>query len=132
MQVSRAQRRALEAQNRRQPERLEPIPSQEFPSGPGTGSLLRAWRSRGFLVQEFPAPAPALVRLSVCRTAVDVAAGRWVDGITWEELQEIKAQVGYGAQDAVEVFPASADVINVANMRHLWVMQEPLVFAWRR
>lgn len=26
---------------------------------------------------------------------------------------------------------ADKDVVNVANMRHIWVLDEPLVFAWR-
>ena len=29
---------------------------------------------------------------------------------------------GCGARDAVEVYPADADVVNVANMRHLWLV----------
>jgi len=34
--------------------------------------------------------------------------------------------------DAIEIFPADMDVVNVANMRHLWVMAEPVEFAWRK
>ena len=33
---------------------------------------------------------------------------------------------------AVEVFPADDQVVNVANMRHLWVLPEPLPFAWEK
>jgi hypothetical protein len=33
--------------------------------------------------------------------------------------------------DAVEVYPPAGDVVNVANMRHLWVLRDRLPFAWR-
>lgn len=93
-------------------------------------SQLRVLRSRDFLVQEFAANAPAKVRLSVCRTTL--YGDRWQDGITWDDLQQIKRECGYGDADAIEVFPADADVVNVANMRHLWVMSEPVACAWRK
>ncbi len=80
-------------------------------------------------MQEFEAPRPALVRLSINRTTI--IGDRWADNITWDELQRIKNECGYTLHDAVEVFPAEKDVVNVANMRHLWVMKDPLPFAWR-
>lgn len=33
---------------------------------------------------------------------------------------------------AVEIYPAERDIVNVANMRHLWVLPERLPFGWRR
>jgi hypothetical protein len=90
------------------------------------------WRSRNFLVQEYDLQAkyPALVRLSICRTSI--SGDRWRDGISWDDLQRLKNECGYGGLDAVEIFPADNDVVNVANMRHLWVMAEPVRFAWRK
>ena len=77
------------------------------------------------------ASAPAIVRLSVNRTAIE--GPRWKEGVSWDELQAIKRQCGYGDHDAVEVFPRDVDVVNVANMRHLWILDpaQPLPFAWR-
>jgi len=49
-----------------------------------------------------------------------------------EALQEIKSAVGYGDRDAVEIFPAQKDLVNVANMRHLWIVPESIPFAWRK
>jgi hypothetical protein len=83
-------------------------------------------------VQEYAEAAPVLVRLSVLRTTLDPKVGRWVDGITWDELQSIKAQCGYGQHDALELYPIDSDVVNVANLRHLWVMASPVSFAWRK
>lgn len=54
------------------------------------------------------------------------------DGISWDALQEIKGAVGYADRDAVEIYPRDADVVNVANMRHLWITPEPIAFAWRK
>jgi hypothetical protein len=72
-----------------------------------------------------------LVRLSVLRTTLDAHTGRWLDGIAWDQLQDIKAQCGYAHHDAVEVYPRACDTVNVANLRHLWVMREPVAFGWR-
>lgn len=114
--------------NAKQPSKLVEVPRSEWP--PGFTEQRRALRSREFLVQEFDAPAPAFVRLSINRTTL--SGERWTDNITWDELQRIKAECGYSGRDAVEVYPPTSDVVNVANMRHLWVLSEPLAFAWRR
>ena len=127
IKATRAQQRRLEMDNAKQPATLREVPRDEWPSL--VWQPLRVWRSRDFLVQEFEAATPAKARLSVCRT--NLVGERWQDGITWDDLQRIKRECGYGEVDAVEVFPADADVVNVANMRHLWVMAEPIRFAWR-
>jgi len=131
--TTRAQRRELERQNAKMPRDLREVPRDEWPLEHriATSRILRVWRSRDFLVQEYAEPAPVLVRLSVLRTTLDPKAGRWVDGITWDELQQIKAECGYADHDALELYPMAADVVNVANLRHLWVMREPVAFAWR-
>ncbi|WP_438839413.1 DUF7694 domain-containing protein [Helicobacter pylori] len=43
-------------------------------------------------------------------------------------MQRLKNEAGYGE---FEVYPRKGDVINVANMRHLFVMAGSLEFAWR-
>jgi hypothetical protein len=129
--TTRAQRRELERQNAKMPRELRLVPRDEWPLEHQRGPILRVWRSRDFLVQEYAEPAPVLVRLSVLRTTLDPKVGRWVDGITWDELQSIKAKCGYGQHDALELYPPDSDVVNVANLRHLWVMRELQAFAWR-
>lgn len=126
----RAAKKHLAAENKKWPEQLVPWAPEDWPSS-GPPGLVRVFRSRHFLVQEFKAVAPAIARLSVNRTAID--GKRWVEGVSWDELQAIKKQCGYGDHDAVEVFPRDVDVVNVANMRHLWILDqtEPLRFAWR-
>lgn len=89
----------------------------------------KVWLSRRYLVYLYP-EANGVQRLTVCRAAVG-DDGRWQDGITWDELQAIKAAVGFGDAEAVEIYPADRDVVNVANFRHLWILPEPLPFTWR-
>ena len=130
IRLNREQRRALDRENDRWPSTLKLIPPQDWPNGPfDDPDRQRVWRSREFVVQEFRADPPALVRLSVSRTAV--TGTRWADNITWDELQDLKAQCGYAMATAVEVYPPASDVVNVANMRHLWVLRDRLAFAWR-
>ncbi len=66
--TTRAQRRELERTNAKMPRELRLIPRHEWPNP--DGPQRRVWRSRDYLVQEFDAPAPACVRLSVNRTTL--------------------------------------------------------------
>lgn len=40
--------------------------------------------------------------------------------ITWDDLQMIKGNVWGTGSRAIEVYPAVENVINAANIRHLW------------
>ncbi len=44
--------------------------------------------------------------------------------ISWEELQEIKTANWGRNACAIEVYPADADIVNNANIRHLWLLGE--------
>ena len=87
------------------------------------------YRSRDYLVQLYH--GTDVTRITINATTVQRNTMEWGDNIPWPELQRIKREVGYGDRDAVEIFPADRDVVNVANMRHLWVMSKPIEFAWR-
>lgn len=128
-QVSRAERRALDKRNRALPEALQEVPRAEWPMRMPPG-LTRVMRSRDFLLQQVELPGDPL-RLSINRTSLG-GDGRWKDGITWDEIQRLKREAGFGDRFAVEVFPADIDVVNVANVRHIWVLDEAPAFSWRR
>lgn len=131
--TTRAKRRKLAIENAKWPAELQEIPEAEWRRGPVVPKdLTNVFRSRDFLVQVYSAQAPAIYSITVCRTVLDSDAGRWRDGITWNELQRIKRECGFGAYHAVEVFPADCDLVNVANLRHLWILHDPPAFAWRR
>lgn len=40
--------------------------------------------------------------------------------ITWDQLQHIKNEVWGPDVRAIEVYPAQGQVVNAANVRHLW------------
>lgn len=44
------------------------------------------------------------------------------DGVSWDALQWVKGAVGYADCEAVELYPPDDRIVNVANMRHLWVL----------
>ena len=48
------------------------------------------------------------------------------DGITWDELRNIKNECGFADKDAVEFFPAEDSVINTGNYRHLYIFNDKL------
>lgn len=130
--TTREQRRQLERDNAKRPLQLEEIPRAEWPESMASrpGGPSRVWRSRGFLVQCFTAPAPALWRLSILRTSLK--GDRWTDNITWDEIQRLKAEAGLGDAWAVEVFPPDREVVNVANIRHIWILESAPSYAWRK
>ncbi len=117
------------------PAALTPAPPEEIarlPSLPGW-TPARAWRSRRYLVQLYDESAtlPGLVRLSICRVRQGKHGG-WEEGLSWDELQAIKREVGYGDWYGLEVYPRDRDVINVANFRHLWLLPTPLNIGWSK
>ncbi len=91
---------------------------------------LRAWRSPSFLAVLYR-DNQGFGRLSINRTAID-NLGRWRDEITWDELMRVKAECGFGAAWAVEVYPPQSEVVNDSNMRHLFLLAEPPPFAWKK
>lgn len=87
------------------------------------------YQSSQYLVQIF-IESETLTRITV--NSVNRRGNNWQDGITFDELQAIKSAVGYGDKCAVEVYPEDSELINDANMRHLWVLNERPDFAWTR
>ena len=127
--TTREQRRQLIRENARHPEFLTPVPKSVWPDVQWKNKPFAVWRSRDYLVQAY-SEQDQITRLSIAKTTMQ-ANGRWVEGLSWDELQEIKRQVGLGDQWAVEVYPADAKIVDVASMRHLWIVPVDLVpFAW--
>ena len=122
-------RRAMHADNMKWGDTLSPVPSAAWPQAqPGFNRPIQVWRSRRFLVQVF-AERDGAQQVTVNRTAVG-DDGRWRDGITWDELQTLKWEIGRGHHWAVELYPPDEEIENDANMRHLWLIPEP-AFGYR-
>ena len=92
--------------------------------------LIEVWKSKDFLVQI--AQEKSGKRITINRTKFTIVKGKpiWAQGITWDEIQEIKSLVGYGNYWAAECFPPDNQVVNVANMRHIWILENPPEFGW--
>ena len=118
----------LISQNKNQPPVMKRLPEQQWPYKPE--GLKEVWRSQDFLAQIYEAPN-AVERISVIRTTIGVF-GNWNDRITWDELMKVKHECGWGNEWVVEVYPADTEIVNVANMRHLFVLPAPPEYAWRR
>ena len=121
---NRAQRRLAAAARRRIPctgprspfrDRSDEIATTQAPRPAG---LERVLENGTYLVQDCARPGGWRV-LMICRRD-----GR--GGITWDDLHWIK-EILYPTREAVELYPREEDLVDVANMRHLWVLPP---FAW--
>lgn len=91
---------------------------------------VEAWRSRDFLVQVYRRPDTA-ERISINRAMVR-DDGHWEDGIRWDEIHLLKKQMGRGGEVWIEIYPPEAQLVNVANIRHLWVVRpEDVPMMWK-
>lgn len=131
--MNRAQRRSLQKSQKEHlkqmnlPEKLTQVPKDKWPSSVETNRI-DVFISKKYMVQVFE-EENGIKRLSINKTVFNRTS--WEDNLTWDELQNIKNSVGYSECDAVEVYPKSSDVVNVANMRHLFIMPNLLDFVWR-
>lgn len=132
---NRAQLRALRAENRLQPEVLREIPQSAWPetllaaNRVLRSTMRRAWRSRDFLAMLFVEPN-GRERLTFNRTEFHGVGQRLVGEISWDEIQRLKAEAGFGDRWAVECYPPDDDVVNVQNMRHIFLLDEPPPYGW--
>lgn len=134
--LNRRERRAVVAyaaqKSKERPGRLTEIPREQWPRDLTDEGRTHVWHSRRFLVQMFdeqPFQGIDTRRISISRVTV-LQSGRWEEGVTWEEMMQIKREIGFGDWYGVEVFPRDQDIVNVANMRHLWMLAAPLNLGW--
>jgi hypothetical protein len=114
-------------------EKLQRIPESEYPPFwklHKDKAPIEAWSSRGFLLMVFIERGG--IRLSIMRTLYDENTGRFSDGISWDDLERLKYECGRGEEWAVEIFPPRSEIVNVQNMRHLFVLPEPPPYGWHK
>lgn len=138
MSEARKQRKQLTKEQHRfiesMPEMMTQISIDEITNLPG--APMRVWRSRHFLAQLFNEPNPyfpnGLMRLSICRTKMFFIGSThfYKDEITWDEIAQIKRECGFADIYAIEVYPRDQDLVNVANIRHIWLLATPLPIGW--
>lgn len=118
----------------RRPAMLTEIPRDRWPSHYRVDpqAPTKAYESREFLAQLYDAGARegrTTMRLSICRVTLK-DDGRWEENLSWDELMRVKRECGFGDWYAVEVYPEDHEIVNVANMRHLWLLSTPLTIGW--
>lgn len=136
--MNRQERKAIAAYARKnaleRPLTLTPIPKERWPRAylQDPEAPTQVWESRKFLVQMYDAPLFQDIdtrRLSICRVTLR-DDGRWEQDLTWEELMTVKRECGFGDWYAIEVYPRDHDIVNVANLCHLWMLARPLSIGW--
>lgn len=110
------------------------VPKQEWPDS-APPALVKLFRSNEFLVQQYR--DGDYIRLTVNRATTsaedyETNGQDWQGDIDWEEMQKLKAQCGFKNQWAVEVFPPDREIVNVASMRHLWVLPAEPEYGWTK
>jgi len=81
------------------------------------------WKSAEFFAVAFK--EPSCIRL-------DIERNDKRDGITWDQMRQIKADCGFADFDAIEFYPRERDVVNTANFRHLYIFNERLPLILRK
>lgn len=102
-------------------------PWERFPVSPGmiggrgwTREIVLAHRNRCFCVLERPLP-DGTIHLGVSSLSQIRP--------TWWEMQRIKNEIAGESATAVEVYPPGAEVVDGADMFHIWVLPAPLPFS---
>lgn len=127
--ATKEQRRQLALENLDYPEHLVEVPLGNL--GQIRSSIpKRVWRSRRFMVVLWM-ELSGWQRLTCQRTKL-LPNGEWKDGLSWDDLQRLKAEAGFGDHWAVECFPPDSQVVNVANLRHLFLLPAAPDFGWKR
>lgn len=97
--------------------------------------IVKGWRSCWGIAQLFDRKEEGCMRLTVQRLEDNIAfrehAGNGGRPISWDELMAVKAECGFADKWAVEIFPPTDKVVNVAPMRHLWLIDPP-DYGWGR
>lgn len=91
-----------------------PAPANLLPSW---GTLLRATRNDFYSVQVYRLGSEwgEIVHLAIRRHDAH-------PDIPWAHRQRIKDEIAGSERTAIEVFPAAADLVDEANLYHLWVL----------
>lgn len=106
---------------------------RDDPDYPGPDAEpVRVWRSRDYQAMLYIDRASGMRRLAITRVQIDKYTGEYREGISWDALQQIKNETMGEDTWAVECYPPERYVQNVANMRHLWILDTEPRFGWKQ
>jgi hypothetical protein len=110
------------------PENLVAIPRQDWPvDAPNSTDAI--WQSNKFYVQVH-SEGGGIHRLSICRFELD-ESGQGRNDISFSQIMDIKRAVGFGDNDATEVFPRDRDRQRFGGLRNFFVLPFPVQYAFR-
>lgn len=127
--MNRNERRRINRSSKKRPSKFLDVPESEWP--PKNSREIGRYKvfvNDTFLVQLFNG-GNDIIRMTISYTEKD-SNGQWKDGITWDELQSVKTAIGFGDTFGVEAYPEIINVVNVANMRHIFLLPERPDWAW--
>ena len=78
------------------------------------------YRNKQFLVIIFACGNG--LKITVSRNEYDYKTKRQKGNISWDELQQIKNDIGYSEHTFVEFFPKESELIDIDSVRHLWLV----------
>ena len=122
-------RKEMNKANSRRPARMMPVPKEEWPKDNLYPDLKEVWLSNRYLAQVY-VEGGGVLRVSCCRTTLNSNGIGWEENLTWDEMMQIKREICHSESYAVEVLPPDDDIVNVANMRHFWILPDHVV-GWR-
>ena len=128
-----AVRRNLQKESKTFGDEFVRTPDKEIEQAKGMGNPPEAlFRNRHFLAALYvdDRDGEPFLRLTVNRTEL-LPDGNWRGDITWDELMAVKRGIGLGDQWMSEIYPADEEIVNVANMRHLFIVFQP-PYAWAK
>ena len=86
--------------------------------------VIQLFRSSKFLVQVRQREDQICLAINRTQRCKGREGTDWLDAITWDEIQEIKNQCGFRNKWLIEYYPPESRTVNIANIRHLWVLNE--------
>jgi hypothetical protein len=105
---------------------FEEIPSENLPKLQYNPFPLKVFKNPHFLVQLYKDGNFSRLSINRCQHI----NGKWLDKITWDDLQEIKNNLGFHQSWCMECFPPMDCLVNVVNIRHLFVLNEAPQFGF--
>lgn len=114
----------VEDERQKMPDHLVKVDLKSYYEGdPAKDGITEIWVSNSFRLAVF-VHADGTEQLNIHRTHIDHENDAWKDGITWDEMMELKRQCGRGERDFFEWFPRDSNIVNNGNFRHLWLANE--------
>ena len=125
--LNREQRMALEKAQKlliaSYPDKLEIVPENDpyIPYSSHPEDIKTIFRSKQYTVILWKQNRfDGKQRFSITRNEWSSKERRYVGNISWDEIMEIKRQMGLGEVECWEYYPKDSEVINEANMRHIF------------